>query len=77
MALLFREVLDGLCRYVTALPPTRPPELPKLRTGVRNTDGYLVNEKLSYSRGTARCVMSVEILPIATQQCRNYFYDKS
>jgi len=24
-----------------------------------------------------RCVVSVEILPIATQQCRNYLYDKS
>jgi len=29
-------------------------------------------KKLSYRRGTARCVVSVEILPIATQQCRNY-----
>ena len=28
-------------------------------------------KKLSYRRGTARCVVSVEILPIATQQCRN------
>ena len=37
------------------------------------------NEKLvSYRRRTARCVVvSVEILPIATQQCRNYLYDKS
>ena len=35
------------------------------------------NNKLSYRRGTARCVVSVEILPIATQQCRNYLYDKS
>jgi len=26
---------------------------------------------------TARCVVSVEILPIATQQCRNCLYDKS
>ena len=34
-------------------------------------------KKLSYRRGTARCVVSVEILPIATQQCRNYLYDKS
>jgi len=25
----------------------------------------------------ARCVVSVEILPIATQQCRNYLYDKT
>ena len=35
------------------------------------------NKKLSYRRGTARCVVSVEILPIAMQQCRNYLYDKS
>ena len=33
------------------------------------------NKKLSYRRGTARCVVSVKILPIATQQCRDY--DKS
>jgi len=37
----------------------------------------LVYKKLSYSRGTARCVVSIEILPIATQRCRNYLYDKS
>jgi len=36
-----------------------------------------VYKKLSYRRGTARCVVSIEILPIATQQCRNYLYDKS
>ena len=35
------------------------------------------NKKLSYRRGTARCVVSVEILPVATQQCTNYLYDKS
>jgi len=35
------------------------------------------NKKLSYRRGTARCVVSIEILPAATQQCRNYLYDKS
>ena len=35
------------------------------------------NKKLSYRRGTARCVVSIEILLIATQQCRNYLYDKS
>ena len=38
----------------------------KLASGGRS------NKKLSYRRGTARCVMSIEILPIATQQCRNY-----
>ena len=35
------------------------------------------NKKLSYRRETARCVVSIELLPIATQQCRNYLYDKS
>ena len=35
------------------------------------------DKKLSYRRGTARCVVSVEILPIATQQRRNYLNDKS
>ena len=34
-------------------------------------------KKLSYRRVTARCVLSVVILPTATQQCRNYLYDKS
>ena len=34
-------------------------------------------KKLSYRRVTARCVLSVVILPIAMQQCRNYLYDKS
>ena len=32
-------------------------------------------KKLSYRRVTARFVLSVIILPIATQQCRNYLYD--
>ena len=35
------------------------------------------NKKLSNRRGTARCAVSVEILPTATQQCRNYLYGKS
>jgi len=34
-------------------------------------------KNLSYRRVTARCVLSVVILPIAAQQCRNYLYDKS
>ena len=37
----------------------------------------LKHKKLSCRRGTARCTVSAEILPIATQQCRNYLYDKS
>jgi len=36
-----------------------------------------INKKLSYRRVTARCVLSVVILPITAQQCRNYLYDKS
>ena len=39
--------------------------------------GRRMNKKLSYRRVTARCVLSVVILPITTQQCRNYLYDKS
>ena len=35
------------------------------------------NKKFSYRRGIARCVVSIEIVPIATQQCRNYLYNKS
>ena len=35
------------------------------------------NKKLSCRRVTARCFLSVVILPITTQQCRNYLYDKS
>jgi len=34
-------------------------------------------KKLTYRRRITRCIVSVEILPIATQQCRNYLYDKS
>ena len=34
-------------------------------------------KKLSYRRRTARRVVSVDILPTATQQCRNYLYNKS
>ena len=41
------------------------------------SDHQIKYKKLSYRRGTARCVVSIEILPIATQQCRNYLYDKS
>jgi len=35
------------------------------------------DKKLSCRRGTARCVVSVKILPIAMQQCRNYLNDNS
>jgi len=42
-----------------------------------NLDRSIENKKLSYRQWTVRRVLSVEILPIAKQQCRNYLYDKS
>jgi len=40
--------------------------------------GLGVNDKkLRYRWGTAQCVVSIEILPIATQQSRNYLYDNN
>ena len=53
---------------LTALCPGLPG-----RAGTRKV-GY---KKLSYRRVTARCFLSVVILPITTHQCRNYLYDKS
>ena len=38
---------------------------------------YSEEQEAQLSPRTTRCVMSIEILPIATQQCRNYLYDKS
>jgi len=35
------------------------------------------NKKLRYRQGTARHIVSVEILPVAMQQGRNYLYDRS
>jgi len=35
-------------------------------SGTTQVSQYQRNKKLSYRRGTARCVVSVEILPIAT-----------
>jgi len=44
-----------------------------LRSNGKSPGNHLVSpeedKKLSYRRGTARCVVSVEILPIAMQQC--------
>jgi len=39
---------------------------------VRTNRAHVTNKKLSYGRVTARCVLSVVMLPITTQQCRNY-----
>jgi len=50
---------------------------PRTVQALGSADNYNKDKKLSYRRGTARCVVSVEILPTATQQCRNYLYDKS
>jgi len=35
------------------------------------------HKKLRYRRVTARCVLSVVILPITTQQCKNYLHDNT
>ena len=51
--------------------------VPETFTVCNNFRFDIINKKLSYRRGTARCAVSVEILPIATQQCRNCLYDKS
>ena len=57
--------------------PTRPGDSsPSPATSCTPTHAR-TNNKLSYRRGTARCVVSVEILPTATQQRRNCLYDKS
>jgi len=60
------------CRHLANIAETR------LRSFVAelNCADKTNNKKLSYRRVTARCVLSVVILPIATQQCRNYLYDK-
>ena len=44
-------------------------ELRLVTDGQTDTIASRGNKKLSYRRGTALCVVSVEILPIATQQC--------
>jgi len=51
-----------------------PSALDEVSIANKYADEY---KKLSYRRRTAQCVVSVEILPTATQQCRNYLYDKS
>ena len=67
-----REILPGS-------PPTGAPNTGGVGQNRRlSTDNRLyLDKKLSYRRETARCAVTVEILPIATQQCRNYLYDKS
>ena len=60
---IYHQIIPDPCLSVARVTPT--------------CDRYKLDKKLSYRRGTARCVVSIEILPIATQQCRNYLYDKS
>ena len=67
---IWEKAASTCAHYVTR----QPMRLPMTYTNVRTTSVY---KKLSYRRGTARCVVSVEILPTATHQCRNYLYDKS
>ena len=55
----------------------RSPSIAVALIKLNNSCARNKNEKLSYRRGTARCVVSIEILPIAMQQCRNYLYNKS
>ena len=50
---------------------------PQCKINCITASTYAYNKKLSYCRVTARCVLSLVILPVATQQCRNYLYDKS
>ena len=56
------------------VPETRVWHRSHLSGLTKSGQGY---KKLSYRRVTARCVLSVVILPITAQQCRNYLYDKS
>ena len=81
-----QQIQNSLARNVVKAPKSShiTPVLPRSILSVesnqheeskaKNVESKL-NKKLSYHRGTARCVVSVEILPIATQQCRNYLYD--
>ena len=55
----------------------RPDALPDAQPTVSKHWKHEEHKQLSYRRVTARCVLSVGILPITTQQCRNYLYDKS
>ena len=63
------------CQHVLSSSRTRL----SVQTDNSTDDLHLVmdNKKLSYRRETARWVVSVEILLVATQQCRNYLYNKS
>ena len=72
-----RTNLHSRSRYCTSTMLARICRCSGIWTGLLGTLRGHDNKKLSYHRVTARCVLSVAILPIATQQCRNYLYDKS
>jgi len=61
----------------TAHTHTHTPRLTALCLGLPGEPVPERNKKLSYRQVTARCVLSVVILPVTTQQYRNYLYDKS
>ena len=65
---------DSLCCQLLAASVSPPGAK---TTSARKCIKKLVTRSIIYHRGTARCVVSVEILPIGTQQCRNYLYGKS
>ena len=66
-----------VCTYVIFIRCNRRTSNNKHKKRSQNNIQYTADKKLSYRRVTARCVLSVVILPITTQQCRNYLYDKS
>jgi len=79
---------DGRGRAKTEVETLRLSRCRAKNNGIEPKPGHLVqdqgsrlpkqaNKKLSYRRGTAWCVLSVVILPITTQQCRHFLYDKS
>jgi len=73
---LTRVITDAFMRHLN-LPHSNNTSQVYRHRQLRRVAILSTNKKLSYRRGTARCVVLVEILPIATQQCRNYLYDKS
>jgi len=78
----YNQVAIGVCiigdyQRRLPLPPAVNATQELLACGVDQVSRTIYDKKISYRRVTARCVVSVEILPITTQQCRNYLYDKS
>ena len=72
-----RSTYDGRLIYQTSYEGRKAFLRYSLIAKLLRSSEIVFDKKLSYRRGTARCVVSIEILPIVTQQCRNYLYDKS